>query len=149
MRTLILGHDKRMLAVLGRPALIGDLVSAADADVLLAATSSRRSTHAIGRSRCELRADPAGWVLKRNSSGRGMDLLVGAACPPGAMAAAAVEHEAHDRAAQRFVEQLVMTMPMLTADGELVDGRSTSSGCCPGSTASRSAPGCSAPPPNR
>ena len=33
----------------------------------------------------------------------------------------AVEHEAHDRAAQRFVEQLVMTMPMLTADGELVD----------------------------
>ena len=79
VRTLILGHDKRMLAVLGNPSLIGDLVPAADADVLLAHVIP--TFNACDRQVAErLRADPAGWVLKRNSSGRGVDLLVGAAC---------------------------------------------------------------------
>ena len=119
VRTLILGHDKRMLAVLGNPTLIGDLVAAADADVLLAHVIP--TFNACDRQVADaLRADPAGWVLKRNSSGRGVDLLVGAACDA-AQWRRAVEHEAHDRAAQHFVDQLVLTMPMLSADGELVD----------------------------
>lgn len=119
VRTLILGHDKRMLAVLGEPSLVGDLVAEADAELLVAHVIP---TFNAGDRRVadDLRADPADWVLKRNSSGRGVDLLVGAACDP-ARWRHAVEHEAHDRAAQRFVDQLVLTMPMLAADGELVD----------------------------
>ena len=79
VRTLILGHDKRILAVLSRPELVADLLDPADVDVL-----SRHlipTFHATEVRRCDSLAEPAAWVLKRNSSGRGIDLLVGAACP--------------------------------------------------------------------
>ncbi|MGH9272627.1 MAG: hypothetical protein ACRDZ2_15310 [Ilumatobacteraceae bacterium] len=119
VRTLILGHDKRMLAVLGDRSVVTDLVAPSDADLLVAHVIPTFNA-ADRRIADDVRTDPARWVLKRNSSGRGVDLLVGAACDP-AQWRHAVAHEAHDRAAQHFVEQLVLTMPTLSADGELVD----------------------------
>ncbi|CAN5658963.1 MAG: hypothetical protein ACR2HP_09265 [Ilumatobacteraceae bacterium] len=119
VRTLILGHDKRMLAVLSDRSVMADLLDADDVELL--------SRHVIPtfnaadpRIAGPLREDPSSWVLKRNSSGRGIDLLVGRACDPAAWRCA-VEHQADDRTAQRFVEQLVLSMPAIDDAGELVD----------------------------
>jgi hypothetical protein len=130
VRTLILGHDKRMLAVLGDPVVMADLVDAEDVELLRSHVIPTFNA-ADPRIRGELLGDPGRWVLKRNSSGRGVDLLVGAVDDPHRWRTA-VEGEADDRAAQEFVEQLVLSMPMLTADGELVDEQVHIVGLLPG-----------------
>jgi len=130
VRTLILGHDKRMLAVLGDRSIMSDLLDPASVDVLsdhVIPTFHAGDPSIAGR----LRADAAGWVLKRNSSGRGIDLLVGGTCDP-SIWRHAVEHEADDRAAQAFVEQLAVSMPVLTEGGELVEQSVNVVGLLPG-----------------
>ncbi|MGI9052977.1 MAG: hypothetical protein ACR2HQ_10065 [Ilumatobacteraceae bacterium] len=130
VRTLILGHDKRMLAVLGDRSIMSDLLDPASVDVL--SDHIIPTFHAGDPSIADrLRAEPADWVLKRNSSGRGIDLLVGAACDPPTWLHA-VEHESDDRAAQAFVPQLVVPMPMLTDAGELVEQPAHVVGLLPG-----------------
>lgn len=119
VRTLILGHDKRMLAVLSDRSVMADLLDADDVELLsrhIIPTFNAADPRVAG----PLREDPSSWVLKRNSSGRGIDLLVGRACDSAAWRCAA-ERQADDRTAQRFVEQLVLSMPAVDDEGELID----------------------------
>ena len=128
VRTVILGHDKRILAVLSRPELAADLLDAPDVDVLSRHLIPTFHAAEVGDA---LLADPSAWVLKRNSSGRGIDLLVGATCPPDAWRQAVLEQDA-DRTAQAFVDQRTFAMPTIDDDGRLVDEHMHVVGLLPG-----------------
>jgi hypothetical protein len=128
VRTVIVGHDKRILAVLSRPELVADLLDAPDVDVLSRHLIPTFHAAEVGDA---LLADPSAWVLKRNSSGRGIDLLVGATCPPDAWRQAVLQ-QAEDRTAQAFVDQRTFAMPTIDDDGRLVDEQMHVVGLLPG-----------------
>jgi hypothetical protein len=79
IRTLILVHDKRTLAVLWDEAIMRDLLSAEDRAIL---RSFLIPSFAIGdASGCEaLLARDEDMIVKRSSGGRGVDALVRSAC---------------------------------------------------------------------
>ncbi len=119
VRTLLLGHDKRMLAVLSRPEIMVDHVGADELEVL--ARHVIPTFHAADPVLGErLVTEQASWVLKRNSSGRGIGMLVGADCDT-AQWRRALASAADDLTAQQFVPQAVTSMPLLGDDGALVD----------------------------
>lgn len=117
-RTLLLVHDKRMLALLGDARLMADYVDAADVELL---AHHILPTHpaddpAIAAS---LREHPERWVLKRNSSGRGIGMLLGGSADP-AEWRATVEGQAADYTAQAWLEQRRIPIATLV-EGELVE----------------------------
>ena len=128
VRTVILGHDKRILAVLSRPELVADLLDPTDVDVI-----SRHliPTFNATEVREELLDHPEAWVLKRNSSGRGIDLLVGASCPADTWRQAALD-QTDDRTAQSLVHQQTFALPTLDAGDTIVDEPMQVVGLLPG-----------------
>jgi hypothetical protein len=114
VRTLILVHDKRLLSVLSDPAIMRDYVDAATAGLLAHhIIPTRPASHARG----EALADQEEWVIKPNSGGRGVDVLIGGETPRGRWEARLRDHAADDTL-QRFVKQRRFPIRHL-ADDEL------------------------------
>lgn len=114
LRTLLLSHDKRMLAVLSDPEIMADYLDDADRG-LLARHLIPTYNAADPRIAARLRAVPSEWVLKRNSSGRGIGMLIGRECEPAAWRQA-VTGEADDYTAQAYVPQRRLPVPILQGD---------------------------------
>ncbi|GAB6043125.1 hypothetical protein [Endothiovibrio diazotrophicus] len=117
-RTLLLAHDKRMLAVLGDPALMADYADPADRELLArhVIPTFPADDPAIAAS---LREAPARWVLKGNSSGRGIGMLLGDEADP-AEWLRVVETLAADYTAQRRLPQRQLPIATLV-DGGLME----------------------------
>lgn len=116
LRTLLLAHDKRMLAVLGNAGIMADYLDEADLAVL--AEHILPTYQACDPKIAEdLQANPGGWVLKRNSSGRGIDMLFGWECDPGQWRRT-LSDQADDYTAQRFLPQRRVPITVLE-NGEL------------------------------
>jgi hypothetical protein len=79
VRTLIMVHDKRVLAVLYNREIMADYLSGDEAQFL---QSFLIPTYALHESqkRAEVSHGPTNWVLKRNSGGRGIDMYVKSEC---------------------------------------------------------------------
>jgi hypothetical protein len=76
IRTIILVHDKRVLAALGHQPLMRECLGTDDAAILqsfLLPTSGLHNAAAFNAAQ----ANKSQWVLKGNSSGRGLGLLIG------------------------------------------------------------------------
>jgi hypothetical protein len=114
VRTLILVHDKRLLSVLSDPSIMRDYVDA---------TTTRLLTHHIiptrpaADARDEALTNQDEWVIKPNSGGRGVDVLIGGETPRAEWEARLRDRVADDTL-QRFIKQ--RRFPILhLADGEL------------------------------
>jgi hypothetical protein len=116
MRTLLLAHDKRMLAILSDVDIMADYVDKTD-QALLARHILPTYPASDSRIATGLRNCPEKWVLKRNSSGRGIDMLIGSECEIG-LWRLTLMMETGDYTAQRYLHQ--RTLPVYTVeDGEL------------------------------
>ena len=118
LRTLMLVHDKRMLAVLGDSDIMADYLDEADR-ALLARHVLPTYPANDPRIAADLRTRPSDWVLKRNSSGRGIGMLIGGECDASAWRQTLVEH-ADDYTAQRFLPQQTLALPVLE-NGQLME----------------------------
>ncbi|MGZ5051594.1 MAG: hypothetical protein ACXWF8_12160 [Methylobacter sp.] len=116
LRTLLLAHDKRLLAVLGNAGIMADYLDKADLAVL--AEHILPTYQAYDPKIAEdLQANPGGWVLKRNSSGRGIDMLFGWECEPSQWRQT-LATQADDYTAQRCLPQRRVPIIVLE-NGEL------------------------------
>jgi glutathionylspermidine synthase len=109
IRTQLLTHDKRMLAVLSNSEIMSDYLEFADRQFLqkyLIPTYSAADKSIFQ----QLRNEPQQWILKRNSSGRGIGILVGKECSLESWQAA-LDHEADDFTAQPYLQQQSVTIP--------------------------------------
>lgn len=79
VRTLILVHDKRILAVLYNEEIIRDYLSEEEHDFLRSFLIPTYDLH-TAQKRAEVSHSPLNWVLKRNSGGRGIDMYVKSEC---------------------------------------------------------------------
>jgi hypothetical protein len=82
VRTLILVHDKRGLAVLYDASIMNDYLPAGDHAFLRPYLIPSFSLHDAAR-RSAIAAQKDGWVLKRSSGGRGEGMYMGHECTPG------------------------------------------------------------------
>jgi len=114
VRTLILVHDKRLLSVLSDPAIMRDYVDAATARLL---THHIIPTRPAAQALDDALANQDDWVIKPNSGGRGVDILIGGDTPREVWESRLRDHAADDTL-QRFVKQRRFPIVHL-ADGEL------------------------------
>lgn len=129
LRTLLLVHDKRMLAVLSDAGIMADYADAAEQALI---SQHILPTYAADDPRIagELRNEPQHWVLKRNSSGRGIGMLIGPECDAGEWRRV-LEHEADEYTAQRYLPQQMLDVITLE-NGELVEKPMQVVGMLPG-----------------
>ncbi len=79
VRTLILVHDKRILAVLWSEEIMKDYLSKEEYLFLRSFLIPTYALH-TPEKRVEVSNSPQNWVLKRNSGGRGIDMYVKSDC---------------------------------------------------------------------
>jgi hypothetical protein len=139
LRTLLLVHDKRMLAVLSDAGIMADYIHNAADRELLAQHILPTYTADDPRIAGELRREPHNWVLKRNSSGRGIGMLIGPECDPGEWRRV-LDQEADDYTAQRYLAQQMLDVITLE-NGELVEKPMQVVGMLPGFDAALYGPG--------
>lgn len=103
VRTLILVHDKRILAVLYDEAMMSDHLSEEEYRFLrsfLIPTYDLQSAE----KRAEVSHSPLNWVLKRNSGGRGIDMFVKNDCDAGVWTAI-IDNQWPEYMVQQYVPQ--------------------------------------------
>ncbi|NTE04787.1 hypothetical protein G6M26_10520 [Agrobacterium tumefaciens] len=79
VRTLILVHDKRILAVLYNEEIMNNYLSEEEHLFLRSFLIPTYALH-TSEKRAEVSHSPLNWVLKRNSGGRGIDMYVKSDC---------------------------------------------------------------------
>jgi hypothetical protein len=114
VRTLILVHDKRLLSVLSDPGIMRDYVDRPTCGLL---AHRIIPTSPASQAVDEALANQDEWVIKPNSGGRGVDVLIGGETPRDEWEARLRDHAATDTV-QRFVKQHRFPIVHL-ADGEL------------------------------
>lgn len=127
-RTLILVHDKRLLSVLSDASIMRDHVDADDCELLARHIIATRPASDVDAHEHAL-ANPAEWVLKPSSGGRGVDVRIGHETPRDEWESRLRGH-AHEDTLQRFIAQKRFVIRHLDGD-ELRDAEMNVVGLLP------------------